>query len=441
MAGEVILFIRKQSIMTELDFLYETFLRSAGVTTDTRKCGAGMMFFALRGASFNGNEFAAQALEAGCVCAVVDDARYADDARCVLVDDALAALQSLAALHRRRMGEKGLRVLQITGTNGKTTTKELCAAVLSTCHRVLYTEGNLNNHIGVPLTLLRLREEHDVAVIETGANHPGEIAALTQIVQPDYGLVTNVGRAHLEGFGSFDGVKRTKGELYDWLAAHDRPAFINPDNEDLAEMASQRPSMSVMPYLSGEAVKGDNVTMRVRIETEEFATQLVGDYNADNVRAAATVGRAFGVSLRQAAEAIAAYTPSNNRSQLVRTARNTLIVDAYNANPSSMKVAIANFAAIDAPKKMIILGEMRELGDQSDREHRIILTQAFLTRYDALWLVGDAYDRVAQTTYSQRIFPNVEAVKAVLREKPVSGYTILIKGSNATKLYELPELL
>ena len=419
--------------------LYNTFLASKGITTDTRRCEPGMMFFALRGESFNGNEFAAKALEAGCVCAVVDEAAYATDERCVLVPDVLAALQQLAATHRQAMGERGLRVLQITGTNGKTTTKELCAAVLAKCHNVLYTEGNLNNHIGVPLTLLRLRPEHTVAVIETGANHPGEIAALTRIVQPDYGLITNVGRAHLEGFGGFEGVMRTKGELYDWLAANGRPAFGNLGSDDLCDMATERESLMLIPYLPGEAVAHDGATMRVSVLGREFDTNLVGDYNADNVRAAATVGRTFGVSDDQIVEAIGGYAPSNNRSQLLRTDRNTLIVDAYNANPSSMAVALDNFAHVHAPHKMLILGDMRELGAESEAEHRRIYEQALTVGADTLWLVGTEFAKVA--TAPSRVFPTVEEVKAALADSPVSDRTILIKGSNGTRLFQLPPLL
>ena len=417
--------------------LYDIFCQSKGVTTDTRKCGQGTMFFALKGASFNGNQFAQQALEAGCICAVVDEEQYATDSRCILVDNALAALQQMAAMHRRRMGEGGLQVIQITGTNGKTTTKELCAAVLSKAHNVLYTQGNLNNHIGVPLTLLRIRPEHDIAVVETGANHPGEIRDLTAIVQPDCGLITNVGRAHLEGFGGFDGVKRTKGELYDYLAAHGRFAFVNPLDEHLCGMAAER-NLHTEPYIDGFTM-GGTAFMAFCCGDKDIQTNLVGAYNLPNALAAITVGMHFGVSLEQAAQAIHDYVPSNNRSQLVETGRNTLIVDAYNANPSSMALAIDNFRQIVAPHKMMILGEMRELGESSADEHGRVARMAIQSGVEAIWFVGRAFAPFA--TNGTCLFDDVEAVTKTLQSNPLHGRTILIKGSNGTRQFQLPLVL
>lgn len=419
--------------------LYDIFMHSAGVTTDTRRCGAGMMFFALKGASFNGNAFAAQALETGCTVAVIDEEEYKTDARCILVPDVLKTLQQLASIHRTHMGERGLRVLQITGTNGKTTTKELCAAVLSRKYNVLYTEGNLNNHIGVPLTLLRLTSEHKIAVIETGANHPGEIEALTAIVKPDMGLITNCGRAHLEGFGSYEGVKRTKGELYDYLSSNGKVAFINTEDEVLMEMAADR-DLQIMPYIGGEAEEG-NLFLNVRTGRSCIETHLVGAFNLPNALAALTVGMYFGVEAEQCDAALHEYIPTNNRSQLVKTERNTLIVDAYNANESSMTLAVENFKAVtvsEGRSKMVILGDMRELGTESATAHRKITDLLRDSDIETVWLVGNEFQKINS---SYRTFNNVDEVKDAIAAENIAQRTILIKASNGTKLWQLPELL
>lgn len=427
--------------------LYEIFLQHPVVTTDSRRCPEGSIFFALRGASFDGNAYAAKALAAGCAYAVVDEKEFATDERCILVADVLDTLQQLAALHRRKWGKS---VLQITGTNGKTTTKELIAAVLGQKYRVLYTEGNLNNHIGVPLTLLRLRDEHEVAVIETGANHPGEIAALCRIVQANCALITNVGRAHLQGFGSFDGVKRTKGELYDDMKAHDGLVFINAFDDELRIMAEDRDLQRVVPYVEGRVADCSRlITVQWRADVDTpwhtVQTQLVGTYNIENIRAAATVGLTLGVEPEKIDDAIAQYSPTNSRSQLQKTERNSLIVDTYNANPTSMRAALTNFAFFEAENKMLILGEMRELGDESKAEHRKVLRDTELTGAEAIWLVGDEFRRAAEGAELPhapvRFFHDVEEVKAALADTPLAGHTILIKGSNGTRLYELPALL
>ncbi len=429
--------------------LYEIFLQHPTVTTDSRHCPEGSIFFALRGESFDGNTFAAAALAAGCAYAVVDEHEYATDPRCLLVSDVLETLQQLAALHRRKWGHT---ILQITGTNGKTTTKELIAAVLGQKYRVLYTEGNQNNHIGVPLTLLRLRQEHEVAVIETGANHPGEIAALCNIVQPDCGLVTNVGRAHLQGFGSFEGVKRTKGELYDYLKSHDGLVFINAFDDHLRIMAEDRGLNRMIPYVEGRVADCSHlITVQWRADVDEpwhtIQTQLVGTYNIENIRAAATVGHWLGVEADKIDAAIGHYVPTNSRSQLQQTARNRLIVDTYNANPTSMAAALTNFTFFEASKKMLILGEMRELGEDSVAEHQRIIRQATeMVGADTIWLVGEAFSQAASTMIDRprgdiRFFRSVEQVKAALSTTPLIGRTILIKGSNGTRLFELPALL
>lgn len=431
---------------TSLEELYSLFQSHSVITTDTRHCPEGSLFFALRGERFDGNAFAQQALQAGCAFAVVDDPAVGGDERLLHVPDVLTTLQQLAALHRRTLGTP---IVQITGTNGKTTTKELTAAVLARKFDLLCTQGNFNNHIGVPKTLLQLRPHHQMAVIETGANHPGEIALLTDLVQPECGLITNVGMAHLEGFGSFEGVMRTKGELYDYL--RHKPGgfiFLHADNEHLCRMAGSLPAVRYgLPghncYTEGE-VLDCTPFLRLRFRTQggawhEVQTHLIGAYNVANVLAAAAVGAHFGVPDVDIAEALAAYEPTNNRSEWMRTQRNELIVDAYNANPTSMKAALDNFALIAHDHKMAILGEMRELGTASDEAHRAVAAQAASLHCEEVWLVGEAFRAHAA---GARWFPSVAEVKAALEaEGAPTGRLILVKGSNGTRLFELPERL
>ena len=432
--------------MTMTEKLYAKYREHPVVTTDSRNCPEESIFFALKGASFDGNTFAVQALEKGCAYAVVDNPEVASqDSRLILVPDVLIALQELAAYHRRVWGGP---VLQITGTNGKTTTKELIAAVLSKGKRVLYTEGNLNNHIGVPLTLLRIRpEEHDITVIETGANHPGEIADLCRIVQADYGLITNVGRAHLEGFGSFEGVKRTKGELYDDLHRRGKTIFLNALDENLFQMAQKRGYVlweDALPYVEGRVSDvSPFVEMQWRADVDEawniVRTNLIGAYNIANLRAAVTVGLYFGITPEQINQALATYKPTNSRSELRQAGTNRLIVDAYNANPSSMSAALNNFSLLEDKHKMVILGDMRELGTESLEEHKRIVEQLQGMDLERIWLVGNEFEKAAIS--GMRVFCNVEAVKKALAEETINNSTILIKGSNSTKLYQLPEVI
>lgn len=444
--------------MMEIDELYSVFQSHPVVTTDTRDCPPGAIFFALRGASFNGNVFASKALQAGCAYAVVDDAAAAGMAggdatggRYILVDDVLATLQQLAAYHRRKLGTP---IVQITGTNGKTTTKELVAAVLAEKFNVLFTQGNFNNHIGVPKTLLRLCPAHEVAVVETGANHPGEIADLSRIVDADCGLITNVGKAHLEGFGSLEGVVRTKGELYDYLRGKDGAyIFLHADNPLLAGIAAGLPCVRYGRPGMGYDVEGEIVACdpylrfrwRAGGDWRTVDTRLIGAYNLNNMLAAAAVGLRFGVSPECVSHALAAYVPSNNRSELERTGRNELIIDAYNANPTSMKAALENFALISHPCRMAILGEMKELGGASAEEHRRIVEQLAAMSCECVWLVGKAFEEALREVplpgKACRTFADVDEVKEALRRDPVSGRLILIKGSNSTCLYQLPECL
>lgn len=427
--------------------LYQIYLQYPVVTTDSRNCPDDSIFFALKGDNFNGNSFAKKALTEGCAYAVVDEAEYADpeNNHIILVDDCLKTLQQLANYHRKKLGTK---VIGITGTNGKTTTKELIAAVLSEVHNVLYTQGNLNNHIGVPITLLKLRGHHDLAVIEMGANHPGEIKTLVDIAEPDYGIITNVGKAHLEGFGSFEGVIKTKGELYDFLRKKGNSTiFIHHDNPYLMNIAK---GLNLISYGSGEdlyvngCITGNSPYLALEWkaekngETHRIRTQLIGEYNFPNALAAITIGRFFGVEDRKIDEALAGYTPQNNRSQLKETADNTLIIDAYNANPTSMAAALQNFRNMTVSHKMLILGDMRELGTESLNEHQKIVDYIKESDFEKVWLVGEQF---ASVCHSFKTYANVQEVIKELETNKPKGYTILIKGSNGIKLSSTVEYL
>ena len=400
------------------------------------------MFFALKGERFDGNEFVRGALEQGCPYAVMDNAGLYDaqDSRMILVDNVLSTLQQVAALHRRTLGTP---VIGITGTNGKTTTKELTNAVMSTTYNVLCTQGNLNNSIGVPLTVLGLKPEHEYAIVEMGASHPGDIKELVEVSQPDFGLITNVGKAHLLGFGSFEGVKRTKGELYDWLREHDGTAFVNRDNEHLQQMCKGLPLIEYgKPGHDGLLVEGEvlecNPFVKFRWrsgkgEWHTVQTSLIGAYNVDNALAAITIGLKFGVKEQDASEAVANYKPQNNRSQLTETGRNSLVVDAYNANPTSMAAALENFSMIKAQDKMLILGDMRELGEASDEEHRKIVEEIVKYGFTQVWLVGSEFAKAADGS-GFRLFADVDEVNKALESEKIAGKTILIKGSNSIGL-------
>ena len=415
--------------------IYSIFQKCTGVTTDSRKCGPGLMFFALKGERFDGNEFVRGALEQGCPYAVMDNAGLYDaqDCRMILVDNVLSTLQQVAALHRRTLGTP---VIGITGTNGKTTTKELTNAVMSTTYNVLCTQGNLNNSIGVPLTVLGLKPEHEYAIVEMGASHPGDIKELVEVSQPDFGLITNVGKAHLLGFGSFEGVKRTKGELYDWLRE-------NRDNEHLQQMCKGLPLIEYgKPGHDGLLVEGEvlecNPFVKFRWrsgkgEWHTVQTSLIGAYNVDNALAAITIGLKFGVKEQDASEAVANYKPQNNRSQLTETGRNSLVVDAYNANPTSMAAALENFSMIKAQDKMLILGDMRELGEASDAEHRKIVEEIVKYGFTQVWLVGSEFAKAADGS-GFRLFADVDEVNKALESEKIAGKTILIKGSNSIGL-------
>ena len=456
----------------DIQQLYQLYKQYPCITTDSRDCPKGSIFLALKGGSFDGNEFAAQALEKGCAYAIVDkiseelkvkseefaSARHYNPV--IKVDDTLQTYKDLAREHRRQFN---IPVIAITGTNGKTTTKELVRAVLAEKYNVLATEGNFNNDVGVPKTLFRLNKDHEIAIIEMGASHPGDIKTLAETAEPTCGLITNVGRAHLQGFGSFENVIKTKCELYDYLRSRqDGLIFLDADNEFLVDQIQDDDTLWVTPYstdpekqetcISGEVMESDSPLLKFRwrkplAELQETGTsqkwhkvqtQLIGAYNLDNLLAAIAVGINFDVDRKKICQALESYKPTNSRSQLLKTASNTLIVDAYNANPSSMEAALDNFRQVEAPRKMAILGAMRELGETSAEEHQHIADLVGRTGIDEVWLVGEEF---AQSDCPFRKFHDVEEVKQAITDEHPEGYTILIKGSNSTRLYQLPELL
>ena len=462
--------------------LYKLYQQHPCITTDSRNCPEGSVFLALKGETFDGNKFALQALEKGCAYAIVDDkslftttkttlgdssspeekelSKLSElSSRIIVVEDCLQTFKDLAREHRRQFD---IPVIGITGTNGKTTTKELIAAVLSQKYNVLYTQGNFNNDVGVPKTLFRLTKDHEIAVIEMGASHPGDIKTLAETAEPTCGLITNVGRAHLQGFGSFEGVIKTKCELYDFLRSRqDSLIFINADNEHLMNQIDDEEDIWITPYssdpnnwyscISGEVIEC-NPFLKFRwreplmiLEEEgrstkwhKVQTHLIGSYNIDNLLAAIAVGINFGVDRKMICAALEEYVPSNNRSQMTVTAKNHLIVDAYNANPTSMQAALDNFSLIEADHKMAILGQMGELGEESDQEHRQLVNYLEAAGYDKVWLVGDNF-RDIECPF--RKFHDVEEVKAAISEHCPEGFYILIKGSNSNKLFQLPEFL
>lgn len=450
----------------DIKSLYRLYQEHPCITTDSRDCPEGSIFIALKGASFDGNKFAVQSLEKGCAYAIVDDKdiynKYVSathSSQLILVDDCLQTFKDIAREHRRQFD---IPVIGITGTNGKTTTKELIAAVLGEKFNVLYTQGNFNNDVGVPKTLLRLNKEHEIAVIEMGASHPGDIKTLVETAEPTCGLITNVGRAHLQGFGSFEGVIKTKCELYDFLRTReDGLIFLNADNQYLTDQIDDDDTLWITPYstdpkkqyncISGEVIACDPF-LKIRwreplMEIEErggsikwhkVQTHLVGAYNIDNILAAIAVGINFGVERKKICAALENYVPSNNRSQMTVTDHNHLIVDAYNANPTSMKAAIDNFKMITADRKMAILGQMGELGDDSVREHQKMVDMLIEADFDVVWLVGDNFRDIPCPF---RKFKDVTEVKAAIAKEQPQGYYILIKGSNTNRLFELPESL
>lgn len=435
----------------DIHTLYETFRSFPAVSTDTRNITPGSIFFALRGENFNGNAFADQALEQGAQYVVVDEQQYwQDSGQHILVEHVLLTLQKLATHHRQ---ELQIPVVGVTGTNGKTTTKELLYAVLSQKYRTYATKGNLNNHIGVPLTLLSIDNTVEVAVIEMGANHVGEIEMLCKIAQPNYGLITNVGKAHLEGFGSFEGVKTAKGELYDYLSATGGVVFLQSDNDYLREMAARRPFKEIVEYgfSDGLFVSGklESVTPFISIswhQTDEnnkhqVTTKLTGSYNLENVLSAIAVGLRLGIDIESISEGISTYTPTNNRSQITKTKRNTVIADFYNANASSMAAALDNMKVIEGEYKTLILGDMFELGKETEEEHRKVIQKTKEITADHVIFVGKAFYAQRKNGEKSLFFETTEEAKDYLHKHPLQGCTILLKGSRGMAFEKLMEVL
>ena len=425
----------------EIGRLYEAFLTCRGISTDTRSIVPGSLFFALKGPRFNANEFAREALEKGARYAVVDEAHGATDPRCLMVDDTLTVLQALARHHRSTLT---IPVIGLTGSNGKTTSKELVHAVLSQRFKTLATQGNLNNHIGVPLTILQIDRSIEVAIVEMGANHVGEIALLSSIAQPTHGFITNIGRAHIGTFGGFENIVRGKSELYHHLIQSNGVVFVNSQNEMLANMAKRFKSpifypgendfyhcqlISANPFVTVQAANGERVQ-----------SQLVGAYNFENIAVALCIGKYFHVPDHEAHEALRAYVPSNMRSQIIRKGSNTVILDAYNANPSSMEAALNNLAAMDAKKKLAIVGDMYELEEETEAEHRKVGEQ--LRQLDLPALLCGPHMKAAAGAWPQALhFETVTLLKGYLLEHPLTDTTVLVKASRGMRLEQVLDVI
>lgn len=422
--------------MIAIPDLYEKFLECSGVSTDTRQITPDCLFVALKGPSFNANQFAVEALTKGARYCLVDDPAVAHkDARCLLVGDALTALQELARHHRQTLT---IPVVGLTGSNGKTTTKELISTVLSKKYALYATQGNLNNHIGVPLTVLAINEQHELAVVEMGANHQQEIALLSSICQPTHGLITNVGKAHLEGFGGIEGVRKGKGELYDYLAVSGGTVFMNASDPILMDMYRERKGFgAVVFYLENhlpELIQESPVVVYRSAEGHEITTHLPGRYNFQNMAAALAIGTHFGISPDEANHAIANYNPTNNRSQMVAKGTNTILLDAYNANPSSMAAALLQFMKQPAQRKMVILGDMYELGNESPAEHAALGQLIARGNFDIVILAGKDMKFALEYLPKAYYFPDKFSLHNWIADNPMQNTHILIKGSRGMGL-------
>ena len=424
-----------------IETIYQHFLKAHKVSTDSRKIEKDAVFFALKGENFDANDFALQVAQEGLASLVVADRKtLPQHERLLIVDDTLKTLQDLAAYHRQ---QSRATILSITGTNGKTTTKELVSAVLAKKYRIIHTIGNLNNHIGVPLTLLRIQPDTEIAVVEMGASHPGEIDFLCKIADPDYGLITNIGKAHLEGFGSFEGVIKTKTELYRHIKAYGKAVFVNQGNPLLWEQSEGQNRITYGRHCGADAPVAPgacNPYLSVVWKKHLIQTHLVGSYNFENVAAAIGVGQHFGVDENAIIEALEAYTPTNSRSQVIETQHNRIIMDAYNANPTSMRAALVNFATICGEQHLLILGDMRELGSASEEEHRNILNLMKELDYKEALLVGANFKAYNENP-NWKTFENIGELCQYLESHPVSGKTLLVKGSHSVQLEKVLPLL
>ncbi len=421
----------------EINQLYQLFQQSNGVTTDTRKIGKGQLYFALKGDNFNGNTFAAKAIENGANYSIIDEQDFKLNERCILVNDVLATLQQLANYHLHQVKPK--TILGITGSNGKTTTKELVHAVLSTTFNTHYTKGNLNNHIGIPLTLLEMASNTEIAVIEMGANHQKEIESYCKYVEPTHGIITNCGKAHLEGFGGVEGIRKGKGELYDYLKQHDGLVFVNGDDEILLDMLQQRNFSNHISYgnkptnTTHSVILVDNPFLKIRFEDIEIASNLFGSYNYSNIMCAIAVGKYFGVDNSQIKQAIENYQPTNARSQMVHKDGYQLILDAYNANPTSMQHALESFSKSSSKNKIVILGDMFELGEYAAIEHQKIADLAIELKFEKIVLVGHEFSK-SKTNANVLKFQNSTEAHEWFKQQRFTNAEILLKGSRSMKM-------
>lgn len=429
-------------IVMDVEKLYAAYRMCSGISTDTRSITPGNMFFALKGERFDGNRFAAEALRKGAAYAVVDDQAYATDSRYFLVADVLTALQELAKHHRKQLN---IPFIGLTGSNGKTTSKELISAVLSKKYRVFATKGNLNNHIGVPLSVLSVTEETEIAVIEMGANHVGEIALLCAIAQPTHGFITNIGKAHIGTFGGFDNIIRGKTELYQHLIEKNGVVFINSQNPILMRQAHRFKNPVFYPAIGDfyhcELVEADPF---VKVRTESglnIKTRLPGKYNFENIAVALCIGKYFGVDEATAAEAVASYVPANMRSQILQKGSNILLLDAYNANPTSMRAALENLADMKASRKVAILGDMYELEEEAEKEHREIGQLLAILDLTEVYLCGKLMRAAAEAFPVARHFEDREKLIAYLKDNPIKNATVLIKGSRGMALEAVVDYL
>ncbi len=419
----------------KIEKLYSLFQNATGIATDSRQIKKGQIFFALKGENFNGNKYATQALREGASYAIVDE-KVSDNEDIILVDNVLKCMQRLATYHREILG---IPVIAITGTNGKTTTKELVSNVLAKKYKVTYTQGNFNNHIGVPITLLSLTKETEIAVVEMGANHQGEIGTLCQIAKPNFGIITNIGKAHLEGFGSFENVVKTKSELYNYLKQSGNGyVFYNEDDDLLRQLSIGLKSESYGMNGAADArlvLIGANPFLRVSWKNYEINTQLVGNYNFDNVAAAVCIGQHFKVDDGLIVSALSEYKPQNNRSQLQTTANNnTVIIDAYNANPESMRLSIENFSKFQSSEKILIIGDMLELGDACNLEHEKILNQIQQLNFKKVFVIGKHFNVFINKFKHFNFMKNTDEMCNYLVNNPLNNKTVLLKASRGIKL-------
>ena len=427
--------------MKTIEKIYQYYSQKYLVSTDSRMIEEGCVFVALKGERFDGNDFAYQVAQENIAsCVIADRKDLPHHERLFIVDDSLTTLQELARLHREKCN---IPIIGITGTNGKTTTKELTAAVLSKKYNIIYTQGNFNNHLGLPLTVLRIKPDTEMAVVEMGANHPNEIAQLCTIANPDFGIITNIGKAHLEGFGSFEGVVKTKNELYDFIRNKNGRLFVNHDNELLMQLSNGIDSHTYGKDNNADikaSIVSSNPYLIINWEGNEIKTNLVGDYNFENVMAAISVGCYFNIEKSLIIEALENYTPTNNRSQYIKSEKNEIVMDAYNANPVSMHHAIKNFRNISSENTLLILGDMRELGKDSEKEHQTIINLIKELKFENVILVGNEFKKAAGGT-DFATFTNVEELLAFINDNDISGKKILIKGSNSINLKSIVNVL